>query len=642
MQPNSNANKNPLHDRNLYIIIGVTLIAIMGGQTIAPILPDLTQVFNVSPKEIELVMTVFFIPIGIATPILGLLADRIGIRKVLIPSLLLFGIAGGFSSFADSFQTLLGWRFLQGLGAASLDSLALTMIAMSYRGKSLGIAMSLNASVIGISTAIYPLTGGALGGFSWRYPFLLSVAAFPLIMLILMLLKLPPKPSSGKDDDLKSYLQTTWRSINNPAVLGLLVAVCSLFIIQFGAFITYIPILAGVNFGASGLLNGLILASMSVSLALVASQLGRLAQHTSEITLIKIAFIIIAIALLITPSIDNAWMLIVPSVLFGVAQALALPSSQALLAGLAADNAQAGFMAVNASVQSLGQAIGPLIAGISFGFWGIKGVFWTTAAISLATGALFNFLLTLKRETAPLLVSSDTAMDNFTSQATQRGNNVAFAATHPDSDIYSYSSEFGDDSAFVATQPDSDSDIYSYSFEIGNDLTSEETQIVRPSINQPAKKVYSPSPQIDDDSASEQTQIVRPSINQSGNTSNNIYSHAPTILQTQFARLIHQISDEIVELPANTSSIYVGKPDEYTTPDVDLSLFPNSKVVSRKHAVIRIEGNHYYIQDLGSSNGTYLNRYPLLPGNWYKLRSGDRLGFGKGDLVTFIWQIATA
>ena len=213
-------------------------------------------------------------------------------------------------------------------------------------------------------------------------------------------------------------------------------------------------------------------------------------------------------------------------------------------------------------------------------------------------------------------------MDDFTSQATQIGNDLALAATQPDSDIYAYSS-----------------DIYSYSSEIGDDLASEETQLVRPSINQPGKEVYSPLPQISDDLASEETQLVRPSINQ---PSNHIYSHAPTVLQTHIARLIHQITDEIVELTSNTSSIYVGKPDEHTTPDVDLSLFPNSKVVSRKHAVIRIEGNHYYIQDLGSSNGTYLNRYPLLPGNWYKLRSGDRLGFGKGDLVTFIWQIATA
>ncbi|MBD2533232.1 MFS transporter [Nostoc flagelliforme FACHB-838] len=397
MQPNFASNKNPLYDRNLYIIISVTLIAIMGGPTIAPILPDLAKVFNVSSKEIQLVMTVFFIPMGITTPVLGILADRIGTRKVLILSLLLFAVAGGCSSFAQDFQTLLGWRFLQGLGVTSLNFIALTMISTIYRGKALTTAMSLNACMIGISTTIYPVIGGALAGFSWRYPFLLAVSAFPLIMLILMVLKLPEKASGSQNSKLKIYLQNTWHSINNIRVLGLLFAVGSIFAIQSGAFMTYIPILAGVNFGASGLVIGLILASMSVSLAVVASQLGRLAQRTSEITLIKVAFVIIAIALLIIPTIHNVWLLIIPSILFGVGEALAIPCTQALLAELAVDNTRSGFMAVNATVQSLGQAIGPIIAGISFGLWGMGGVFWVTAGISLATFALFHFLLNPKR-----------------------------------------------------------------------------------------------------------------------------------------------------------------------------------------------------------------------------------------------------
>ncbi|MBD2501632.1 MFS transporter [Anabaena azotica] len=397
MQPDFTSNKNPLHDYNLYIIISVTMIAIMGGPSIAPILPDLAKVFHVSSTEIQLVMTVFFLPIGIATPILGILADRVGIKKILVPSLLLFAVAGGCSSFAHNFQSLLEWRFIQGLGVTSLNFLALSMMSMMYRGKALTTAMSLNVSMIGMSTAIYPVIGGALAGFSWRYPFLLAVSAFPLIMLILMVLKLPKKPIPSQKSGLKIYLQNTWHSINNRTVLGLLLVLGSIFAIQSGAFMTYIPILAGVNFGTSGLIIGLILASMSVSLAVVASQLGRLVQGTSEITLIKVAFVIIAIALLIIPAIHNPWLLIVPSTLFGVAEALAIPCSQILLAGLAVDNTRSGFMAVNATVQAVGQAIGPVIAGISFGLWGMYGVFWVTAGISLATLALFSFLLTPKR-----------------------------------------------------------------------------------------------------------------------------------------------------------------------------------------------------------------------------------------------------
>lgn len=404
MNINSKSNRDPLHDRNFYIIISIILIAIMDGPTIAPILPDLAKVFDVSSQEIQLVMAAFFLPIGFVTPILGIIAQRVGLKKVLIPSLILFAIAGGCSSFAHDFQSLLGWRLMQGLGVASLNFIALTMISMMYQGRALTTAMSLNVSIIGISTAIYPVIGGSLGSFSWRYPFLLSVTAFPLVMLVIMMLKLPQKPDDSQNDNFKPFLHSTWHSINNPTVLGLLLAIGSIFAIQSGVFMTYIPILAGVNFGASGLVNGVILSSMSISVAIVASQLGKLAVLTSEVTLIKIAFAITAIALMITPVVQNAWFLIVPSTLFGVAQALAIPSTQVLLAELTTDDTRVGLMAVNATVQSLCQAAGPLIAGISFGLWGMQGVFWATAAISLATLFLFSFLLTPKRKVVPSFI----------------------------------------------------------------------------------------------------------------------------------------------------------------------------------------------------------------------------------------------
>ena len=253
--------------------------------------------------------------------------------------------------------------------------------------------MSISVSAIGASTAIYPILGGVLAGFSWRYPFLLATLAFPLLMLVLMVLKLP-RPSSGiQNSNLKLYLQKVWQSINNSTVLGLLLVVGSMFLIQSGPFITYIPILAGVNFGASGLFIGLILASMSVSLGLVASQLGRLTRNTSEITLIKVAFAIAAIALAMIPFITSAGLLFVPSILFGAALGLAIPSSQEILAKLAIDDTRAGFMAVNVSVQSLGIGLGPLMAGIFAGVWGMQGVFWATAGLAVGALALFHFLL---------------------------------------------------------------------------------------------------------------------------------------------------------------------------------------------------------------------------------------------------------
>ncbi|MUG98670.1 FHA domain-containing protein [Scytonema sp. UIC 10036] len=113
-----------------------------------------------------------------------------------------------------------------------------------------------------------------------------------------------------------------------------------------------------------------------------------------------------------------------------------------------------------------------------------------------------------------------------------------------------------------------------------------------------------------------------------------------TQLQQVTARLIHVQSDRDVELPLNLSVVHIGKPNDRIPPDIDVSGFPNSEIVSRIHADIRIEGDAYYIEDVGSSNGTYVNNLPLLPGNRHRLRPGDRISLGKGDLVTFLFQIS--
>ncbi|MEA5617343.1 FHA domain-containing protein [Cronbergia sp. UHCC 0137] len=115
---------------------------------------------------------------------------------------------------------------------------------------------------------------------------------------------------------------------------------------------------------------------------------------------------------------------------------------------------------------------------------------------------------------------------------------------------------------------------------------------------------------------------------------------ARTQLQQVTGRLFHVQSNQDIELPQNFSVIHIGKPNDRIPPDIDVAGFPNAEIVSRIHADIRIEGDAYYIEDVGSSNGTYINNLPLLPGNRHRLRPGDRITLGKGDLVTFLFQLS--
>ncbi|QLE57861.1 FHA domain-containing protein [Nostoc sp. TCL26-01] len=117
-------------------------------------------------------------------------------------------------------------------------------------------------------------------------------------------------------------------------------------------------------------------------------------------------------------------------------------------------------------------------------------------------------------------------------------------------------------------------------------------------------------------------------------------SPARTQLQQVTAWLVHVQSDREIELSPNLSVIHIGKPNDRIPPDVDVSGFSNSEIVSRIHADIRLEGDAHYIEDVGSSNGTYINNLPLLPGNRHRLRPGDRISLGKGDLMTFLFKLA--
>jgi pSer/pThr/pTyr-binding forkhead associated (FHA) protein len=114
---------------------------------------------------------------------------------------------------------------------------------------------------------------------------------------------------------------------------------------------------------------------------------------------------------------------------------------------------------------------------------------------------------------------------------------------------------------------------------------------------------------------------------------------AKTQIQQLRAALLHVQTDTIVELPTHLNIIHIGKPNNVIPPDVDVSGFPDSDIVSRVHGDIRIEGGDFYLEDTGSSNGTYVNNQPLPVGNKHKLRAGDRVSLGKGDKVSFIFQM---
>ncbi len=84
------------------------------------------------------------------------------------------------------------------------------------------------------------------------------------------------------------------------------------------------------------------------------------------------------------------------------------------------------------------------------------------------------------------------------------------------------------------------------------------------------------------------------------------------------------------QLTNDESTIGRWDADNGVFPDIDLDAFDEDAKVSRRHARIRRNNGSYFIEDLGSTNGTYVNRgRRLLPGNAQILNDGDELIVGK-------------
>jgi len=388
--------KNLLRDKNLLIVFSITLMAVLGVSSIAPAFPRIVGTLGITYESVGLLISVFTLPSVILAPILGIFADRVGRKKILIPALFLFGIAGFLCVFMRDFTQLLILRFLQGIGAASLGTLNLTVIGDLYSDKQMTKAMGYNGAITSIGTATFPIIGGFLANINWAFPFILPISAIPIGFLALFLLK---NPEPKKQHEIRKYLVSTIKNMQNRQTLALFITSFIIFILVYGAILTYFPILIDKMYNippfiinVSSFDIGLIISSLSIAAAVISGLLGKLTKYYGEKTYVKISFILYGVALLIIPFIPKLILYIIPLILFGIAQGINVPSTQALIADSSSIEQRAIFMSVNGMFIYLGQTVGPLLLGIIFGFWGLSALFIVGFILSIGMFALLSIL----------------------------------------------------------------------------------------------------------------------------------------------------------------------------------------------------------------------------------------------------------
>ncbi|MFN6502106.1 MAG: MFS transporter [Nostoc sp. DedQUE01] len=388
--------KKPVYlELNFHIVCAVSLIAVIGVSSVTPAFPKLVKELNINPKDLGLLITIFTFPALILGPIIGIFADRWGRKRIIVPALFLFGLAGTACAFARDFNLLLWLRLLQGIGAAPLLSLSITLIGDLYTGDRRTQAMGYSASVNSIGTATYPIIGGTLTTMGWYYPFMLPILAIPLGLLVLFRLKNPEPQGDVYDGlrqrNLKEYLRNAVKVLKNRQLFGLFIASAANFVFLYGAYVTYLPQLINDIFKAPPTVIGLLLSSVSISITIAASQLSKLARKFRTTNLISASYIFYGLAMLIIPFVPNLWLLLIPSIIFGIGLGIGFPSIQTLLADLAPKEYLATIISVNGTFFGLGQTLGPLLMSYVFGFGGITSVYYAAAGFAVLMFFVFRY-----------------------------------------------------------------------------------------------------------------------------------------------------------------------------------------------------------------------------------------------------------
>ena len=375
-------------NKNLQIIFSVTLIAVMEVSILTPVLPKISEALSITADKANLLIVVFTMPGIILSPLLGIAADRFGRKKVLVPTLLLFGVCGTAAGLTKDFSLILILRFFQGAGAACFGALNQTIIGDIFPGRERVDAMGYNASVLSVGTMIYPSIGGAVALLGWYYPFFLAALAFPVALLVIFGLKYD---EPVKSENLGAYIRESFKLMMNKEILSLYIVTLAAFILLYGILLSCFPFFIKEKFTANTMFIGLVMSIASIGAIIGSFNLGRLSSIFSPKKLLLSAFLIYPIAISIAYFMPLIFLFLIPIFMYGFANGITMPNIQTQISILSPAKYRGALMSLNSSVLRIGQTIGPLISGIVITKYGSGYVFIIGIIFALASAVFIAY-----------------------------------------------------------------------------------------------------------------------------------------------------------------------------------------------------------------------------------------------------------
>jgi MFS transporter, ACDE family, multidrug resistance protein len=385
--------------RSLFVLIlAITGTGIMGNTLLAPAIPDILDEFGVSDSGAGLLIAATSFPGIFMAPVMGVLADRFGRRRVLAPCLATFGAFGTAAALAPSFAFLIAARFGMGIGAAGLINLAVVLIGDHWGPADRTRLIGRNAAFLTVCLAVMPPIGGILTDLgSWR----LALAPYSLaVVTAVVTWRMLPPDRPDATASMREQLGGIGDVVRQRAMLTVLIGGAASFVMIFGVFLSTLPIHLEREFGFGASMRGLFLALPASSSTLVAFNLQRVRERMSAHVLLVSSALAFAAGFLLIGAGEAVALVVLGCIVYGVGEGALIPTLQDQAVELSPPEHRGAVVAVYVGAARLGQTVGPLGAAALFGA--------TTTFLALRVGGVLAVALAVLFAVGPRRPVADT------------------------------------------------------------------------------------------------------------------------------------------------------------------------------------------------------------------------------------------
>lgn len=378
-------------NKNLLILVIIMVVNALSYGTIIPLLYPYASRFGIGPLGLSLLFASFSIAQLIATPIIGRLSDKYGRKPLLLFCLLGTSISLALFAGAQSVAMLFIARILDGITGGNM-SVAQAVIADTTEGDERAKGFGLLGATFGFGFLIGPAVGGVLSSLGLTVPFwfasALALAGTILGFVIMDETLKPGSISAAKSLGLSP--KTIVMSLLVPAT-GVVLVISFLTAIAQNSFIIGIQSVMVDELKLSTVQSGLIFTLFG--LVNIITQMFGVKWVLTKVKskkMVIIGSLVGSALLMLLMSVTMRYVpFVIVSLLFGVAFSPVFPVITGLLSERTKQEDQGVILGINQSYLSLGQIIGPLIAGAVTQVSGIGTTFVVAAGffgISLFAG----------------------------------------------------------------------------------------------------------------------------------------------------------------------------------------------------------------------------------------------------------------